>query len=711
MRARLVLNLILSLIVAFALNAEAQSARPKQMGLIARAKEKISCATGPVVRNIANAASAVNASLNYTLGFADKCWTGPNGASTINCTEVQSADRTGFISHYDYEPDPSGSSKNHRNCTIPDAARILEDLMVSDLAKEVEDSVSCQLPFLNDFADHPTGENIKAFHSKAFAAYKAAMPELQKLIPERDRLQHEADLGSGICKGPAKEGYDPQMSAPCRAYRSEQGQAGAARAAELTTKINLLINSVPLAKDPKVHAAVVQMATSNVSTPAAFLGGYRKPIKQIRDDSAALKAMLEKAKSEDGDQYYIEPLLRAQLLNIPNYNDFVKSRTKLPAKVRNILTCVHDARGKGATRATVINFGLGAASIAVTGGAAAGVMTLSRGAAAGFMALDLGVATLGNIQTVDAIYNSCYAHIESFEPGKKCTPEQSLNFTTGPADRASCALNVGAVAAPTVLAGASLAGKAIVRTATSEARVASAVQNVERRVEPRGRRASDFENRTGIESTQGFREKFAPAAARSRRRQDLVDGFEEKLFTSPKDNREYIEAAMTMSPDDEATFLIEENAILKQMNDTLKDKSLSTSITNMRLHFLNRRMRMLGVHMPDVTPLKYSDFKSAQRAWLEKLTPEDRAKITKARQLAKQDFAEELERLNIVRSGDNIADGFRAGTGRTADEAASTARVARDLPDDRVWDYNDPEVRAIMENNLRQAHGTRAALT
>lgn len=702
--------------------APAKSAKPavrSQPGLISRAREKLKCESERVVRDMANIASDLSSSFNSALGFSDKCWTGSNGVSIITCEEVETADRTGFNSHYDYIPDPRGLSPNHRNCTIPEVPSILEDLMISDLAKEVEDSLDCQLPFLNELVDRPSSDQIQKFQDAAYAAYSKVLPDLAKWIPERDRLQHDADFGKGVCRGPAKEGYDPQMSAPCRAYRSESGQAGEARANELTRKIDLALSSVPMGVDPNVHTALLKLATAGASTKAAFLGGYRKPFKQIRDDSAGIKAQLKKARPDDGNQYYIEPLLRAQLLAIPNYKKIVESKTKLPPKVRGILTCLQDARETGAKRAVGLTVGAAAVSAAITMGASAGVIALGEGATAGLIALDLGITAIGNVQTVDAIASACYGSLQNYEPGKQCSVEQGMAVTVGRADRASCALNVAPVLAPTLIAGGSAVGKAVLKTAASDTKVAAKTVEVleqgpapvaERRVPPRGRRVEDIPAHTGIDTDKGLIERLSPAAARTRKRQDLVDVLEKKTMSTDKESNAYVAAALKIGPDDGAKFFYLENSALKEMNELYKDQNFVTAVTNLRLHLTNRRLRMAGFKIPDSKTLKNADYKALAKTWLDGLSPADWERVKEAERLAKQDWIDELERLKVVRSEDGIADKFRAGSGRTADEAASAARAARELPDTGVRDYSDPEVVAIMERNLQQAHETRRAV-
>lgn len=149
--------------------------------------------------------------------------------------------------------------------------------------------------------------------------------------------------------------------------------------------------------------------------------------------------------------------------------------------------------------------------------------------------------------------------------------------------------------------------------------------------------------------------------------------------TTAKQNEAWIAAAEKSDlTKGGSTFFIEvENAKLKELNDSLGDKNLVTSLNNLYKEIFNRRMRELAEETGGEV-LVYSDFKAMRYSFNKSASPELLEKIDKVYKKTNAEFAERIKAQKLLRSTDpDPTKWFRAGYGKTADEASSAARYAR----------------------------------
>lgn len=154
------------------------------------------------------------------------------------------------------------------------------------------------------------------------------------------------------------------------------------------------------------------------------------------------------------------------------------------------------------------------------------------------------------------------------------------------------------------------------------------------------------------------------------------------LHYSPTDleqNRRWIRSARS---ERRGLYVDIENSAIKRLNDSLGDKNLVTSITNMHKEMLNRRLLELRSSYPEVTFEMYSDFKSF-RIFIDQdqLSLGLRTDLESALRAANSDFEQALRGLEGLQlpARENPAAWFQMGFGESADQAGLATRYARDM--------------------------------
>lgn len=211
-----------------------------------------------------------------------------------------------------------------------------------------------------------------------------------------------------------------------------------------------------------------------------------------------------------------------------------------------------------------------------------------------------------------------------------------------------------------------------------------------------------------------------PARLLSLPQKRFVSSFKERVFVSEAQNRRYIsiaEDSAKNAAENKTRYFDVENSVMKTLNDKTNDKELVTSLTNFQKETVLKRVAALKDKYPEVDFEVYSDFKSVKivmksskeidAATNQKIL----ADLNKLYAESNSEFAEKMKELGIAIPEAGSADQwFKAGYGRSVDEAAIAARKARKSPGAGVFEYASPEVRESMNRNLEAIEKKRQAL-
>lgn len=135
------------------------------------------------------------------------------------------------------------------------------------------------------------------------------------------------------------------------------------------------------------------------------------------------------------------------------------------------------------------------------------------------------------------------------------------------------------------------------------------------------------------------------------------------------------------------TFFDVENSQIKVLNDTLKEKNLVTSLTNYHKSILDKKMDLLGKKFPGLQIEKYSDFKSMRFAFNGKVPKDIEQRLQRIFSETNNEFDTYLKKEGLVRQEDEALGWFRAGIGKSADQANLAARYSRQLPNNEVQNF------------------------
>lgn len=147
--------------------------------------------------------------------------------------------------------------------------------------------------------------------------------------------------------------------------------------------------------------------------------------------------------------------------------------------------------------------------------------------------------------------------------------------------------------------------------------------------------------------------------------------------TTAAQNSKWINIAKT----NQADFYIDiENAALKRLNDSLGDKNIVTSLTNLHKKILFEKMDIFTKKYKDITMNSYSDFKSSRFAFnfkSQKPATFEKDFQDLLEQINKE-FDLEVFKIKELNLGNNVpSQWFSAGMGQTADQAGLISRITR----------------------------------
>lgn len=247
-----------------------------------------------------------------------------------------------------------------------------------------------------------------------------------------------------------------------------------------------------------------------------------------------------------------------------------------------------------------------------------------------------------------------------------------------------------------------------ITAANQESRALRMDRELERRtgVTPAAREAR--ETAPAARDTAPSSEPRPPASVPTASRTQFISRHEMVDVTTEAQNRKWMELAKQTKPDGRTLFVDIENSKMKFLNDSLRDKSLVTAMTNRHKQIVMEKMEKLGKDFPNVEILPYSDFKALRFAIREPIPPALRGRLNDLFREANKEFRDELVKNKLVRAEDLSENWFRAGVGRTADQANLASRYARQAPGENiVRDYADSALHGNLGQTLQNVEQMR----
>jgi len=194
-------------------------------------------------------------------------------------------------------------------------------------------------------------------------------------------------------------------------------------------------------------------------------------------------------------------------------------------------------------------------------------------------------------------------------------------------------------------------------------------------------------------------------------RNQLVQSYLQREFTTEAQNRSWIASARTTQPDGKHLFLDIENSRLKFLNDSLNDKDLVTALTNRHKEIVLQNLDELRAKYPKLEILEYSDFKSLRFAFRQPTPPGFQNELSQVLLKSNEVFRQEMVTKGILRSNDEAQNWFRAGLGETADQANAAAKYSRSQSEVKLENFNNVQLRARFNSDLSRAETLRDNLS
>jgi len=161
-------------------------------------------------------------------------------------------------------------------------------------------------------------------------------------------------------------------------------------------------------------------------------------------------------------------------------------------------------------------------------------------------------------------------------------------------------------------------------------------------------------------------------------------------------------------------FFDVENSVMKNLNDSLKDKNLVTSLTNYHKAILQSKteklMAELKSQFPDLELVSYSDFKSSRFAFKGQGPPDLQQRLDQILKETNQDFSDYITKNKFANTSDQSDQWFRAGYGETADQASLAARFSRQSSENSVQSYTSSQMKTAMGQKLQNTNALRTQL-
>ena len=193
-------------------------------------------------------------------------------------------------------------------------------------------------------------------------------------------------------------------------------------------------------------------------------------------------------------------------------------------------------------------------------------------------------------------------------------------------------------------------------------------------------------------------------------KRNLIGNYLNFKPTDLEQNKAWIKLAKENGAD---LYLDVENAALKRLNDTIGDKNIVTSITNLHKEILFKELDELMQKYPGVEVLKYSDFKSSRFAFKGEIPKAMEKDLKKMFEKVNQDFVTKLEDISGlgIPERENPLAWFNGGIGKSADQAGLATRQARVLRKGNATNFvNIKTIKAVLRENMDIIEHDRANL-
>lgn len=161
-------------------------------------------------------------------------------------------------------------------------------------------------------------------------------------------------------------------------------------------------------------------------------------------------------------------------------------------------------------------------------------------------------------------------------------------------------------------------------------------------------------------------------------------------------------------------FFDVENSVMKKLNDTMKDKNLVTSLTNYHKDILQNRTQKLYLELkkdyPDLELVAYSDFKASRFAFKGRAPPDLEARLNQVLQETNQEFSDYVTKNNYVKNSDHPETWFRAGYGKTADQATLASRFSRQSQENTLHSFSSETIKTTLSQKVKSVETLRGEL-
>lgn len=200
------------------------------------------------------------------------------------------------------------------------------------------------------------------------------------------------------------------------------------------------------------------------------------------------------------------------------------------------------------------------------------------------------------------------------------------------------------------------------------------------------------------------------SANKSLTRKQLTAKYLHYIPTSAGENQKWM-ALASKGPSADKVFYDVENSQLKLLNDTLKDKNLVTSLTNLHKEITFGKIDELIQKNPGLEVSKYSDFKSSRFAFSGKIPKDLQKQLDGLFNQANKDFQDIVTQNQLLRESDKTQNWFRAGIGQSADQANLAARYSRSTSGNTLQNFSSPAVTKQLQSKLVSMDTQREELT
>lgn len=212
-----------------------------------------------------------------------------------------------------------------------------------------------------------------------------------------------------------------------------------------------------------------------------------------------------------------------------------------------------------------------------------------------------------------------------------------------------------------------------------------------------------------IETREGVATSSA-LIARTANRDAFVNKYVSYSPTTSEQNARWISLA-EKGPQSKTKFLDVENSQMKSLNDTLKNKNLVTSLTNYHKDLLFKNIDELEKEFPGLKIEKYSDYKSSRFAFSGNVPPDLEKRMQDVFKKTNDEFSAYLKKQEIIRAADPAETWFRAGWGRSADQANLSARYSRQQTENSLQLFDSAELQKSMNAKINKIESQRQELS